>query len=180
MRKSRKFALAVSACMIMLVFAIAGTLGVLKVSALGSLSDDVTVIMVDPPTTGLTTIIVFTADGQPPATLPVEVEADVLPITTQGSVGLDETLSMVAEVPLRAQLFGPDLSFGSLEGETLRIRIGGTLAKPKLDRGALAQLTSQLLQNATRGVLFDEVNKQLERLFPLQPQPSPSREEQPR
>lgn len=96
-----------------------------------------------------------------------------LPITTQGSVGLDESLSMVAEMPLRAQLFGRDFSLGSLEGQTLRIRIGGTLAKPKLDRGALAQLTRQLLQNATRGVLFDEVNRQLERLFPLQPQPQP-------
>lgn len=96
-----------------------------------------------------------------------------LPITTQGSVGLDESLSMVAEVPLRANLLGRDLSLGSLEGQSLSIPIGGTLSKPKLDRGVLGQLTSRLLQNLTRGVLLDEVNKQLERLFPLQPQPQP-------
>ena len=93
-----------------------------------------------------------------------------LPITTHGSVGMDESLSMVAEVPLRANLFGRDLSLGTLEGQALQIPIGGTLTEPKLDRGVLAQQTGQLLQNMTRGVLLDEVNKQLERLFPLQPQ----------
>lgn len=91
-----------------------------------------------------------------------------LPITTYGSVGLDESLSMVAEVPLEAKLFGQDLSLGSLEGQSLKIPIGGTLKKPKLDRGVLRQLTGRLLQNITRGALINEVNKQLERLFPLQ------------
>ncbi|MEX0978999.1 MAG: hypothetical protein WDZ48_09120, partial [Pirellulales bacterium] len=93
-----------------------------------------------------------------------------LPITTQGSVGMDESLSMVAEVPIRANLLGRDLSMGSLEGQSLRIPISGTLSKPKIDRGVLQQLTAQLLQNATKNVLVDEVNKQLERLIPFQRQ----------
>jgi hypothetical protein len=93
-----------------------------------------------------------------------------LPITTHGSVGMDESLSMVAEVPLRANLFGRDLSLGTLEGQSIQIPIGGTLKKPKIDHGVLRQLTGQLLQNMTRGVLLDEVNKQLERLLPFQPQ----------
>jgi hypothetical protein len=94
-----------------------------------------------------------------------------LPITTHGSVGLDESLSMVAEVPIRANLLGRDLSVGTLEGQTLQIPIGGTLSKPKLDRSVLRQFTTQLIQNLTRGALFNEVNKQLERLLPFQPQP---------
>jgi translocation and assembly module TamB len=94
-----------------------------------------------------------------------------LPITTHGSVGMDESLSMVAEVPLRANLFGRDLSLGTLEGQALQIPIGGTLKKPKIDQGVLRQLTGQLLQNVTRGALLDEFNKQLERLNPFQPQP---------
>ncbi len=89
-----------------------------------------------------------------------------LPITTHGSVGLDETLSLVAEVPIQATFLGRDLSLGALEGQTLQIPIDGTLSRPKLDRHILEQLAGKLLQNATRGVLIDEVNKQLDRLLP--------------
>jgi len=92
-----------------------------------------------------------------------------LPITTHGSVGLDESLSLVAEVPIQAKLLGRDLSLGALEGQTLQIPIEGTLKKPRLDRRILQQLAGQLLQNATRGALIDEVNKQLDRLLPFQP-----------
>lgn len=91
-----------------------------------------------------------------------------LPITTYGSVGMDESLSMVAEIPLRANLLGRDLSLGNMEGQSLQIRIDGTLKKPKLNRGALRDITGQLLQNAARGVIVDEVGKRLEQLFPLQ------------
>ncbi len=91
-----------------------------------------------------------------------------LPITTHGSVGLDdESLAMIAEIPIQAKLLGRDLSLGALEGQTLQIPVGGTLSKPQLDRGVLRQFTAQLLQNLTRGVLQNELGKQLERLFPL-------------
>jgi hypothetical protein len=96
-----------------------------------------------------------------------------LPITTQGSVGLDESLSMVAEVPLRANVLGRDLSLGALEGQAIQIPISGTLSKPKLDRGVLRQLGGRLIQNAARGALLDEVNKRLERFLPLAPQQPP-------
>jgi hypothetical protein len=91
------------------------------------------------------------------------------PVTTQGSVGLDESLSLVAEVPINARLLGADLSLGALEGKTLRIPIEGTLQNPRLDRRALQDIPRQLLENAARGVLIDGVSKGLERLFPPQP-----------
>ncbi|HEX5443878.1 MAG TPA: hypothetical protein VFW87_08620, partial [Pirellulales bacterium] len=92
-----------------------------------------------------------------------------LPITTHGSVGVDdESLSMVAEVPIRANLFGRDLSVGTLEGQTLQIPIGGTLSKPKLDRGILRQFTSKLIENMAKGALLNEVKGQLDRFLPLQ------------
>ncbi len=92
-----------------------------------------------------------------------------VPITTYGSVGVDdESLAMVAEVPIQANILGRDLSFGALEGKALQIPISGTLAKPQIDRGVLRQLTGQLLQNVTRGVLTNELGKQLERLLPFQ------------
>jgi hypothetical protein len=95
--------------------------------------------------------------------------AGTTPITTRGSVGFDESLSMVAEVPIRAKLLGIDLSLGTLEGASVQIPIEGTLANPKLDRHILDQLAGKLLQNATKGVLINEVNKTLEKLFPGQP-----------
>ncbi len=98
-----------------------------------------------------------------------------LPITTYGSVGVDdESLAMVAEVPIQANILGRDLSLGALEGRSLQIPISGTLSKPKIDRGVLQQFTGQLLQNVTRGVLTNELGRQLERLLPFQRQSAPS------
>jgi hypothetical protein len=98
-----------------------------------------------------------------------------MPITTYGSVGLDdESLSMVAEIPLQANLLGRDLALGSLEGQVIQLPIGGTLSKPKLDRGALGKLTAGIVQSFTRGVLQNEVGKQLERFIPLRQQTVPS------
>jgi hypothetical protein len=89
-----------------------------------------------------------------------------LPITTHGSVGMDETLSLVAEVPIQAKLLGRDLSLGALEGQTLQIPIEGTLGKPRLDHRIVQNLAGQLIENAARGVLLDGINKQLDRLLP--------------
>ena len=91
------------------------------------------------------------------------------PVTTEGWVGLDETLSLIAEVPINARLLGADLSLGALEGKKLKIPIGGTLKNPKLDRRALADIPGQLIENAARGVLIDGLNKGLERFLPAQP-----------
>jgi hypothetical protein len=98
-----------------------------------------------------------------------------MPITTYGSVGLDdESLSMIAEIPLQANVLGKDMALGSLEGQTLQLPIGGTLSKPKLDRGALRQLTASIVQSFTRGVLQNGVGKQLEKLLPLRQQAVPA------
>ena len=91
-----------------------------------------------------------------------------LPVTTHGSVGFDESLSMVAEIPIRANLLGQDLSLGLLEGQTLQIPIEGTLSNPKLEHKVLDQLGGKLLKNVGRGQILNEVGKQLERLIPPQ------------
>ena len=81
---------------------------------------------------------------------------------------------MVAEIPLQAKLFGRDLALGSMEGQTVKIPIGGTLSRPQLDRGALRQITAGILQNMTRGVLQNEVGRQLERFLPPRQQTLPA------
>ena len=90
------------------------------------------------------------------------------PITPHGSVGLDETISMVADVPVQAKLLGIDLSLGTMEGATVQIPIEGTLERPLLDRHFLDQIAGRMLQGATKGVLINGV-KTLEKLLPSSP-----------
>jgi hypothetical protein len=87
------------------------------------------------------------------------------PITTKGSVGFDESLKLLAEVPINARLLGADLSLGAFEGQKLQIPISGTLSKPKLDRSALRDIPRQLLENTARDVLTNGLNRGLEQLF---------------
>ena len=92
MRKSRKFALVRSACLITLAFAIAGTVGVLNVFAFGGLSDSITVEQIEPVGDfGIVQVDVYTEGGTVPPSLPFEVEA---------TVELDNSLLLVGEIQM--------------------------------------------------------------------------------
>jgi len=86
-------------------------------------------------------------------------------MTTSGSVGLDQSLSLVAEMPIPPTwLANRPLLNSALRNQTIRIPIGGTLEKPVLDAQAIQELSRQFLQNATRNLLEDQLN----RFFPQQ------------
>ncbi|MCG8448373.1 MAG: hypothetical protein MI725_02180 [Pirellulales bacterium] len=93
----------------------------------------------------------------------LEFEIDGVPITSHGSVGFDQTLALVFEIPLQEKWLGNSLR--SLAGQTLQIPLRGTFQKPELDSRAVADLSSRFLQNAAGSLLEDEVNRQLEKLF---------------
>jgi len=87
-------------------------------------------------------------------------------IRTHGSVGLDQTLAIMAEMPVPPKWIEKNpLAAQALRGQTLRIPIGGTLGKPKLDQKVMEQLTRQFMQKAAENLLEGEINKQLDRLF---------------
>ncbi len=88
-----------------------------------------------------------------------------LTIRTRGSVGLDQTLAIMAEMPIPPKWLGNNPLGSALRNQTIRIPIGGTLDRPQLDRRVLDQLSRQFLQKAARNVLQDEMNRQLDRLF---------------
>ncbi len=92
-----------------------------------------------------------------------------LAIRTHGSVGLDQTLNVIAEVTISPKWLGnnqlTELLISSLRNRTIRIPIGGTLSKPKLDQRVLAEFSRQAVENAARNVLQDELQKGLDRLF---------------
>ena len=93
---------------------------------------------------------------------------DVL-VKTRGSVGLDQSLSLVALIPFQNKWLGNSRWAEALRGQQLRVPITGTVTHPRLDSSALTQLSSRLLQGAAGNVLNQEIqgllnqgNRQLE------------------
>lgn len=83
-------------------------------------------------------------------------------VTTQGSVGIDETLDMLLTIPiLDAWVERRPALLGGLRGQAVRIPIQGTLQQPKVDQTALKQLTRDLIQSAAQGA----INSGIESLF---------------
>lgn len=88
-----------------------------------------------------------------------------LTIRTYGSVGLDQSLAIMAEMPVPPKWLGNNVVGSALRNQTIRLPIGGTLSKPKIDQRELDRVSRQLLGNAARNVIEDELNRQLERLL---------------
>lgn len=89
-----------------------------------------------------------------------------LVIRTHGSVGLDQSLDIMAEMPIPPKWRGSHrLVDSALRDQLIRVPIGGTLTKPRLDRRTLESLTQQFLDNAVRNVVEEGLNRGLERLL---------------
>ena len=85
-------------------------------------------------------------------------------IRTRGSVGMDHSLDMVAEVPIRDEWIGKGGLLGaSLKGQTLKLPIRGTMSKPHVDHGAINQLVRDAVQGAGTRAIEDQLNKGLEK-----------------
>ncbi len=87
-------------------------------------------------------------------------------VRTQGSVGLDETLMIMAEMPVPPKWLqsNPMLS-QAMRNEIIRLPIAGTLTKPQLDQKVMADYTRRFLQKAASNMLEGELNNQLNRLL---------------
>ena len=81
-------------------------------------------------------------------------------VRTHGSVGVaDQSLSLVAEMPIPAKLLGPVPALQTaLANQTIRVPIGGTLSRPTLDVAAFQQVAAQFTRNAVQGLLNQGVN----------------------
>ncbi len=91
-------------------------------------------------------------------------------VRTHGSVGLDKSLALVAEMPVPPKWRGNNTLGTALKDQWIQIPIAGTLDRPKLDRRALDEISRRFLQDATQNVLHDQLNRQLNRLLgPQQP-----------
>ena len=88
-----------------------------------------------------------------------------LTVRTQGSVGLDQSLALVAEMPVPPKWTGNNPLGTALKDQTIRLPVAGTLDRPQLDRRAMQQYLRQSVRKGVENVLEHEVGRQLERLF---------------
>ena len=86
-------------------------------------------------------------------------------LITTGSVGTDQTLGLIVEVPIRDQWVAKDRVLSSLRGQSVKVPINGTVSKPQLDARALDQLAGQLLQNAAGNLIENKLQEGLDKLF---------------
>ena len=85
-------------------------------------------------------------------------------IRTKGSVGLDQSLSMVAEIPIADEWIGQEQWLQGLKGQSLQIPISGTVSRPVIDTKAVQQLTMQLVQRTAANQLNNVVGEQTQKL----------------
>jgi hypothetical protein len=87
-------------------------------------------------------------------------------ITTRGSVGLDQTMELVAEVPIQDAWLKSNASLASLKGQMLQIPIRGTLTSPRPDLQVITNLVTNLGGKAATGMIQDRVGKEINKFLP--------------
>jgi translocation and assembly module TamB len=87
-----------------------------------------------------------------------------LTIRTQGSVGLDGSLDLVAETTVPPKWVGGKVG-KLLGGQPVRLPIRGTLASPKIDERALRAAMEQAAREIGEGAIRHELEKGLQDLF---------------
>ncbi len=74
-------------------------------------------------------------------------------LETRGSVGLDQSLDLVAEIPIADDWIEGKDHLAALRGQKISIPVSGTASSPKLDLSALNQVSRQLIQKAATGAI---------------------------
>ena len=87
-------------------------------------------------------------------------------LKTRGSVGLDESLDLIVEVPVRDEWIAQNKQLSSLRGKTLNIPVRGSLTAPQLDLRVFESLARDALTAPVENLLENELQKGLNRLLP--------------
>jgi hypothetical protein len=80
-------------------------------------------------------------------------------LRTYGSVGLDQSLSMMIEMPIPPKWQNGKILGPALKDQIIKLPIGGYLRQPKIDRTAFDQVAKQFLQNATQNVIKNRLGE---------------------
>ena len=95
----------------------------------------------------------------------IKFSHDDIRIETSGSVGLDQTVNMVARIPIPDDWLTSSEYLDGLKGQSISIPITGTVSKPILDQQAIRNFSGQLARaaagSAFNKVLADKVSPKL-------------------
>jgi hypothetical protein len=95
---------------------------------------------------------------------------------TNGSVGFDDTLDLVVDVPLPKDLpllKNNPLLLKAVAGKVVKVPVKGTLTKPTLEPKAFENAVVTLAREGARDVGKDVLEGELKKLFPNMPAPNP-------
>jgi hypothetical protein len=86
-------------------------------------------------------------------------------LRSQGWVGADQSLGLLAEIPIQDKWVQGKKLLAGWQGQALRIPVQGTITQPQVDRRVVAQLSQQLIGNTAERLLQDELEKGLKKLL---------------
>jgi len=92
----------------------------------------------------------------------LELYVDKYLLLASGSVGLDKSLDYLIEVPITEELVGSGDTYELLGGQTLKVRVTGSLSAPKIDRDTIRENVQSLIRQAAGRLLL---KRGLEELF---------------
>jgi hypothetical protein len=95
----------------------------------------------------------------------LEFLVDDVPVRSYGSVGFDQTISLMIEVPVQAKWVGSERALQPLIGQIIQIPVSGTFSKWKIDERAIGNFLAQAAQTAVGGAIEGELGKALDKLF---------------
>lgn len=88
-----------------------------------------------------------------------------LRVVTSGAVGFNQSLNMLAEIPIADDWIAGKSYLAGLKGQKISIPISGTVTKPVFDRRSIQNLSTQLVKqaagNAVNQVIADKVAPKL-------------------
>jgi len=90
---------------------------------------------------------------------------DDVPVSSHGSVGFDQTLALLVEIPIQDKWVQREPALRSLAGQSLQIPIGGSFQRPQVDQRAIADISQRVLQSAASETIGNEINRQLDKLL---------------
>jgi hypothetical protein len=95
----------------------------------------------------------------------LEFLIDDVPVRSNGSVGFDESLNIVIEVPIQQKWVGSKPALQSLVGQAIQIPVTGTFAHPQVDNRAVGSFVTQAAQQAAGGIIGEEINKAFDKIL---------------
>jgi hypothetical protein len=94
---------------------------------------------------------------------PVDFKVRNVVIRTHGSVGVDQTLDIVAEISFSEELLARAKFLSQFRDRPLLLPIQGTLRKPKVDPQVVGRLAAEFGQNAIEGIINRGLQKLIDR-----------------